>query len=668
MNEVDEHIHLILEYAPYVVMLWDKNLQIIDCNQEAIKILGILTKKEYIERFFEFTPDYQPNGMRSLDMAQKELSHVLYDTKRERFEWTMIHPISGEEIPFEVSVVPIKYKNEFAILTFARDLRELKASMSKLHEANRRMQIIFDTAPFASCMFDKNANMIDCNQEVVEMFGIPDKEFFLRNFFTLLFPKYQLNGTLSSEVSANNVRIAYEKGYHRFECMHQKLNGDPLPSEITLVRVKYKGDYVIAGYFRDLTEQKAMVQLAKQQAEAQAASQAKSSFLANMSHEMRTPMNVIVGLTDLLLEEDDVSDNTKETLRKINTASNTLMGLINDVLDISKIEAGKQNLNPVQYDVASFLNDIITINMVRMEEKPITFNLDINENLPQSLFGDDLRVKQILNNLLSNAFKYTKKGSVTLGADFRRDGDHVWVFFYVTDTGIGIRQDDIEKLFSEYNQVDTRLNREIEGTGLGLSITKNFVELMEGEIYAHSEYGKGSTFHVNLRQGFVTDTPIGKETVENLRNFRYSDKKKQAQEKFVRPDLSYARVLVVDDIPMNLDVAAGMLRKYKMQVDCVLSGLGAIDVIATGEPVYDAIFMDHMMPGVDGMEATKAIRAGDTEYARNIPIIALTANAVEGSERMFIQNGFNAYLPKPFNVQNLDKVVQRWVRNKSKEQ
>jgi CheY-like chemotaxis protein len=382
-------------------------------------------------------------------------------------------------------------------------------------------------------------------------------------------------------------------------------------------------------------------------------------------------MNVIVGLTDLMLEEKEPV-NTKETLEKINTAGNTLMGLINDVLDMSKIEAGKLELMPVQYDVASLLNDIITLNIIRIEEKPITFKLEIAENMPSRLFGDDLRVKQILNNLLGNAFKYTKEGNVTLSVDTQRDGrrqsDGVWVLFKISDTGIGIRKEDIMKLFGDFNQVDTRANREIEGTGLGLSITKRFVELMGGEIAVESEYGKGTVFSVRIRHGFVTTQPIDKETLESLRTFCYSDKKKLAREKLIRPDLSYARVLVVDDFPTNLDVAAGMLRKYKMQVDCVLTGRESVNLIAAGEPVYDAVFMDHMMPGMDGMEATAAIRALGTKYAKNISIIALTANVVAGNEKMFLANGFDAYLPKPFNVMSLDSIIQRWVRDKSREE
>jgi signal transduction histidine kinase len=395
---------------------------------------------------------------------------------------------------------------------------------------------------------------------------------------------------------------------------------------------------------------------------AEANSKAKSDFVANMSHEMRTPMNVITGLTHLLLEEDETSSRIKESLEKINTAGGTLMGLINDVLDISKIEAGKLELTPVEYDMASLLNDIIILNMIRIKDKPITFKLDIGDNIPSRLFGDDLRVKQILNNLLSNAFKYTKKGTVTLCVNCRRDINVLHVSFSIIDTGIGIHKEDIVKLFSDYNQVDTSAHREIEGTGLGLSITKKFAELMDGEISVESEYGKGSTFHIRIIQGFVSEQVLDRETVENLCALRYSDNKKQIQEKLVRPDMSYARVLVVDDFPTNLDVAAGMLRKYKMKVDCVDNGQDAVDCIAFGEPAYDAIFMDHMMPGMDGIEATKEIRMLDTNYAVNIPIIALTANVVAGNEQMFLDNGFNAFLPKPFNVMTLDSIIQRWIR------
>jgi CheY-like chemotaxis protein len=238
----------------------------------------------------------------------------------------------------------------------------------------------------------------------------------------------------------------------------------------------------------------------------------------------------------------------------------------------------------------------------------------------------------------------------------------VWVTFTVSDTGIGIRPEHVAKLFTDYNQADPRASRENDGSGFGLIITKRFVELMGGEISVESEFGKGTVFRVRIRQGLAAETPIGKETAENLRTFRYAEKKKQAQTKLMRPDLSSARVLVVDDFAMNRDVAAGMLRKYKMTVDCVDNGKDSVDRIAAGTPAYNAVFMDHMMPGMDGVAATAAIRALDGEYAKNIPIIALTANAVTGSDQMFLDNGFNAFLAKPFNAKGLDSVVQQWIK------
>ena len=404
--------------------------------------------------------------------------------------------------------------------------------------------------------------------------------------------------------------------------------------------------------------------VAKQTEEVRKASKAKSDFLANMNHEIRTPVNVIVGLTELLLEEDTSIEDSKEYLEKINTAGSILVELISDILDISKIESGKFTLNPTEYEIPSLLNDVVTLNTIRIGEKPITFSLDIGSEVYANLNGDDLAVKQILNNLLSNAFKYTREGTVTLSVKCEReDNDVVKLFFSVSDTGIGIREEDIKKLYADYNQVDTRANRTIEGTGLGLVITKKLVELMDGEISLESEYGKGSTFSVYICQGFVNEERIDTKTVENLQSYRYEDAKKAAN-RIKRPDLSWAKVLVVDDYKANHNVTKGLLVKYKIKADCVSSGQEAIDLIKLGQPVYDLVFMDHMMPGMDGIETTERIRALGTEYAETVTIIAFTANTVAGNEKVFLERGFQAFLPKPLSVKNLDTILRRWLMKK----
>ena len=414
--------------------------------------------------------------------------------------------------------------------------------------------------------------------------------------------------------------------------------------------------------YRKHNEGKRLTALVEEQTEeARQASKAKSDFLANMNHEIRTPVNVIVGLTELLMDEDTPADESREYLKKINTAGSILVELISDILDISKIESGKFTLTPTKYETPSLLNDVVTLNTVRIGEKPITFSLDIDGELFVNLYGDDLCVKQILNNLLSNAFKYTREGAVKLSLRCERESeDAVKLFFEVSDTGPGIHAEDLKKIFLDYNQVDTRANRKIEGTGLGLVITKRLAEMMGGEITVESEYGKGSTFSVYIRQGFAGDEIIDEQTLANLRSFHYEDAKKAAN-RLKRPDLSWAKVLVVDDYKANLDVTRGLLAKYKIKADCVSSGQESIDLITLGSPVYDLVFMDHMMPIMDGIEAVEHIRAIGTEYASNVPIIAFTANTVAGNEEVFLGKGFQAFFPKPLSVKNLDALLRRWL-------
>jgi signal transduction histidine kinase/CheY-like chemotaxis protein len=437
-------------------------------------------------------------------------------------------------------------------------------------------------------------------------------------------------------------------------------------------RVAFMGEFSEA--FNTMTEQLSQRYeiLLKARTEAEAASKSKSDFLATMSHEIRTPLNAIIGLSEIQLQKQ-LPDGTRADLEKICNSGKTLLSIINDILDISKIEAGGFELTPVDYDVPRLVNDAAQLNMVRIGSKKIAFELEIDETIPVKLYGDELRVKQILNNLLSNAFKYTKEGRVTLGIRWERRGNDAWLTMLVSDTGIGIKEENMEKLFSEYEQLDLLTNRRIEGTGLGLAITKKLVTLMEGTITAESEYNVGSTFTAVVRQKIVDETPIGSEVVENLKNFRFMRDNRDYDRDFVRTYMPYGKVLIVDDVVTNLDVAIGLMAPYGLTVDCATSGEEAIEKIrgvceGAFDRQYDVVFMDHVMPGMDGIEATRVIRDEiDTEYTRTVPIVALTANALVGNEEMFLSKGFNAFLSKPIDVVHLNAVLDKWVRDRKGE-
>jgi signal transduction histidine kinase/DNA-binding response OmpR family regulator len=394
---------------------------------------------------------------------------------------------------------------------------------------------------------------------------------------------------------------------------------------------------------------------------------AKSEFLAGVSHEIRTPLNAIIGLGELEMRKALPAD-TLENLSKMQSSGNILLGIINDLLDISKIESGRFELVPAEYDVPSMINDTVSLNIVRIGSKPIEFELDLADGLPVRLFGDELRIKQVLNNLLSNAFKYTRAGKVTLSVSGSRDGDSYLLICEITDTGIGIREEDIGRLFTEYNKLDMASNRHIEGTGLGLSICRNLVELMGGKVEVRSVYGEGSVFTVSLKQGIVNDLIMNDATTKNLMSFNYNAERNTRSKNLVLTQMPYGRVLVVDDIVTNLDVARGILLPYGLTVDCVDSGREAVRLVRGEEPRYDLIFMDHMMPEMDGIETVRVIREEiGSEYAKNVPIIALTANALAGNDNMFKERGFQDFLSKPIDIMKMDVALNAWVRDIERE-
>jgi signal transduction histidine kinase/FixJ family two-component response regulator/NAD-dependent dihydropyrimidine dehydrogenase PreA subunit/HPt (histidine-containing phosphotransfer) domain-containing protein len=405
---------------------------------------------------------------------------------------------------------------------------------------------------------------------------------------------------------------------------------------------------------------------------AESASRTKSDFLATMSHEIRTPLNSIIGLTEIELHKTSVPENVKENLEKILNSGSSLLAIINDILDISKIETGKFDLIPERYETASLINDSVQINILRAEAKPIQFILNVAGNIPAALIGDELRVKQVVNNLLTNAFKYTRRGTVTLDIRFETAGENKgernYLIISVEDTGIGIQNADIQKLFSDYSQLDMKANRRIEGTGLGLAITKRLTDMMNGSVTVESVYGEGSRFTVRLEQIPASDACIDGVTIENLRKFKFTARKMKRGGNLRRVQMPYGRVLVVDDAQTNLDVARGLIAMYGIRVDTASSGSEAVYLIKDENVHYDAVFIDYMMPVMDGLETARAIKSDTkSEYLRALPLIALTADALSGSKERFIENGFSDFITKPINVVRLDEVLHKFVYNREKE-
>ncbi|MCL2028800.1 MAG: response regulator [Deltaproteobacteria bacterium] len=405
------------------------------------------------------------------------------------------------------------------------------------------------------------------------------------------------------------------------------------------------------------------IQIINQMRMITAANRAKSDFIANMSHEIRTPMNAILGVTEIMMQDETIPRNISDCINKIYSAGDLLLSIINDILDLSKMEAGKLELVRANYETASLISDTVTLNIMRMESKEIEFKLFVDENLPRILFGDEIRIKQILNNLLSNAFKYTEKGEVKLSlavlADNEANENDLNIIISVSDTGSGMTAEEVKRMFDQYSRFNYKANRAAEGTGLGMSITRNIVKMMNGEILVESEPGKGSIFTVHLPQGYAGPDILGEDLAKKLQDFRLNGAREIKKSNIIYEPMPYGHVLIADDVETNLFVAKGLLLPYELSVDTVASGFDAIDRIRNGK-VYDIVFMDHKMPKMDGIEATAIIR--DLGYTN--PIVALTANTVKGQQEMFLENGFDGFISKPIDTRQLNAVLKKFIRDK----
>lgn len=391
-----------------------------------------------------------------------------------------------------------------------------------------------------------------------------------------------------------------------------------------------------------------MEELKKQKDIADSANKAKSNFLASMSHEIRTPINAVLGMDEMILRESG-EKSIRSYAADIMSAGKTLLSLINDILDLSKVEEGKMEIIPVQYDLSSLMNDLMNMIRERAEKKGLELIFTADPHVPRFLTGDEIRIRQCVMNLLTNAVKYTEKGTVAFHVSFeKKDQDHILLGFTVSDTGIGMKKEDMENLFSPYKRIEEKRNRSIEGTGLGMSITRQLLQLMGSELKVESEYGKGSVFSFMVEQPVTKWEELGEDPI---RLDRGSADAYEYHELFHAPD---ARILVVDDTEMNLTVVKSLLKRTGIGIDTALSGKEALKL--TSEKRYDMIFIDHMMPDMDGIETLKHLR--ESGMNRDVPAAALTANAVSGAREMYLNAGFDAFLSKPIDGAALEKLLQ----------
>ena len=831
VSEAEERIKIMLDATPLCCQLWDRNHNKIDCNEAAVRLFGFNSKQEYLERYSELYPEYQSDGHRSDEKVAAYIEKTFKEGRHTTLpDWTYRMP-DGTAMPAEITLVRVKYADDYAVAVYTRDLREHNKMMKDIEYRDNLLRAVnhvaaslldSDIKSFENALYQNMGLMAEAvkvdRMYVWENYAIDGqlyctqlyewsenvepqqgKELTLGISYSDNMPRWE--ETLSSGKCINSlvrdmspteqahlypqgivsilvVPVFIEDqfwGFVGFDDCHKerrfseneeiilrsvsKLIANALiRNNMTQTMLEYQNELISA---KELAEQ---------------GSRAKSDFLAKMSHDIRTPMNVITGMAELLLR-GTLKDENRSQVQNIKQAASNLVSIINDIIDFSKIETGKMEIVPAQYLLSSLINDVASIIRPRLMEKPIRFFTNIDSKIPNSLIGDEVRLRQILLNLLSNAVKYTDKGSIGLTIiEDSREGENIRLKITVTDTGHGIKPEDYVNLFGDFVQVDIKKYQNIEGTGLGLAITKRLCMAMGGGIDVESKYGSGSAFtafilqDIHTKEPFATvdepdkkkvlvyerrtvyaksiswslrnmeiphilasnydafakalyrkdwfyvfsgyglyeqikplmeqpDTafpggrrpslalmlewgaepyipnvrfislPVQSLSIANVLNNKADSKNflnTSADYNRVRFTFPQAKILIVDDISTNLKVGEGLLAPYQMTVDTCLSGMEAIELIKRHD--YDLVFMDHMMPQMDGIETTAAVRSLDDERFKTLTIIALTANVVSGMKEIFLAKGFNYFLAKPIDTSKLDEILVRWIPEEKKQQ
>ncbi len=647
-----DRMQLLLKHLPIGVDLWNKNFELFDCNEATLHLFGVKTKEEYIKRFKEFTPEFQPCGKRSQELIPQHLNEV-FEKGYTRFEWMHVSA-DGEELPAEISIIRTKNGEEDIAVVYYKDLRDVKANMREVEQRLADINNILDSAPYAVNTWSKDFVPVDCNLASLALYGFESKEEYLQNFHKVM-PETQKDGRNMTEVFVKRFTEAFTSGYAYDEGELINIKSQTtFPVEITLKKLNVRGEERVITYLNDVSLQKSMMAeiadshqaltIARDAAEKSA--KVKGEFLANMSHEIRTPMNGILGLLHIL-SRTKLLEQQKFYVDKILYSAESLLRIINDILDFSKIEAGKLEMEYVPFSLDELQDELRTLFAHKFLEKNIQGEIFSENILDTKLVGDPLRLKQVLLNLIGNAVKFTENGRVCVSIEnISYEGPHrICYHFLVEDTGIGLSDEQASRLFEAFTQADTSTTRKYGGTGLGLAISKRIVEMMQGTIWVESEEGKGARFQFTAV--FDLDmSHIAQEESFDLDAFIEAPK-----------FITSGHILLVEDNEINQLIATELITSQGHTVDVANNGQEAVDMINSCH--YDMVFMDIQMPVMDGLTATRTIRA--MERFAKLPIIAMSAHAMSGDKEISLSHGMNDHLSKPISPELLYNSIDTWL-------
>ena len=709
----NERTRVMLDALPIACFIGGDH-KVYDCNNEAVRLFEMESKSEFIKHFHkDLSPETQPDGQNSYEAKIRQGIEV-NETGECEFSW-MHQLMDGTPIPTIVTLKKVTYSKKDVIMAYVRDMREHTKMTGEIEKQNILLNAVSKVSslllePDTGHFDDTLRNVLSTLTKIVNVDRIciyrsrnannsMDDELRFALYYVMEGNEYKTlekNGVLADD-------IVFEKNhpwraiFMAGGCINSLIKDMTQFEKEKLAPFKVKSIFVVPIFLHDncwglvgfdhlekeevfsnsaamilrsasrmianaVIRNEMAVELVSAKEQAEQSNRSKSIFLSQMSHEIRTPMNAILGIAEIQLRNEMLSSENEEAFEKIYEAGDLLLNIINDILDLSKIESGKLEIVPSKYDIPSLINDTVQLNRMRYDSKPIELSIFLEENTPVDLFGDELRIKQVLNNILSNAFKYTDEGKIEFSVSAKtgnENADDVMLIFCVKDTGQGMTKEQLEKIFDEYVRFNLEVNRTVVGVGLGMSITKRLVDLLKGKISVKSEPDKGTEFIVRIPQKRMSSEVCGADLAEKLRSSRFQSTAITKKTQFIREYMPYANVLVVDDVESNIYVIKGMLLPYGMKIDTASSGFEAIEKVKSGS-VYDIIFMDHMMPKMDGIEATKIIR----EMGYTQPIVALTANALLGRAEMFLDNGFDGFVSKPIDSRELNIVLNEQIRNK----